>query len=164
MKFLLILRHAKSSWKNSELSDHARPLNKRGKVASPRMGQLLYEEDLVPDVILSSTARRAVETTEFVADASGFEGETLFLDELYHGWPSDYVEALRNLPDDISIAMVVGHNPGIESFLEMLTDETEPMPTAALAYLKLPVNHWYQLTDETEGELLNVWRPRNLVD
>ncbi len=164
MKFLLILRHAKSSWKDAELPDHARPLNKRGKLAAPRMGQLLYEKDLVPDVILSSSARRAVETAEFVADASGYAGEVYFLDSLYLGWPSDYIEILRNLPDDVSVAMLVGHNPGVESLLEALTDETEPLPTAALAYLRLPIQHWHQLTDEIEGELLNVWRPRNLED
>ncbi len=71
MKTLLILRHAKSSWKNSDYSDHARPLNTRGKSAAPRMGQLIYEEDVVPDVILSSTARRARDTADLVAEASG---------------------------------------------------------------------------------------------
>lgn len=161
-KTLLILRHAKSSWNHPQLSDHARPLNTRGQKAAPRMGQLIYVEDLVPDVILSSTARRALETAEIVAEASGFAGEIIQLDDLYHGWPSDYLNVLRPLPDDIHIALVVGHNPGVEALLEILTDETEPMPTAALAHLKLPINSWNQLTDETEGELLNLWRPRGL--
>lgn len=164
MKTLLILRHAKSSWKNDALSDHERPLNKRGQRAAPRMGQLIYEEDLVPEIILSSTANRAVETTELVTEFSGFAGEILYLDEFYHGWPSDYIEVLRNLPDDLNVVMVVGHNPGAEALLETLTGETEPMPTGALAYLNLPINFWNQISDETEGELLNVWRPRELMD
>ena len=66
MKTLLVLRHAKSSWKNSQMSDHERPLNKRGRRDAPRMGRLLGEEGLVPDLIVSSTAERALETAQEV--------------------------------------------------------------------------------------------------
>ena len=123
MKTLLILRHAKSSWKQTGISDHARPLNKRGEESAPRMGQLIYEEGIVPDIILSSTARRARDTADLVAEASGFEGEVVYLEDFYHAWPSDYVDALRSLPDEIDTAMVVGHNPGMEMLLELLSDE-----------------------------------------
>ena len=68
MKELLILRHAKSSWKDPSLDDHDRPLNKRGKKASKRMGQLLADEGIVPDLILSSTARRARRSVRQVLD------------------------------------------------------------------------------------------------
>jgi phosphohistidine phosphatase len=162
MKRLLVLRHAKSSWKERGLSDHDRPLNKRGKEAAVRMGQLLYEEDLMPDVILSSSAVRARDTAERVAEVSGFEGEVLYRGDFYHAWPSDYVDALRNLPDDIEMPMIVGHNPGMELLLDMLTDEVERFPTAALALIQLPIDRWSRLTDETEGELLNLWLPRAL--
>ena len=162
MKILLILRHAKSSWKNTGISDHDRPLNKRGKKAAPRMGQVLFEEDCVPDVILSSTALRARDTADLVADASGFDGEVVYLNDFYHAWPSDFLDALRNLSDDINTAMIVGHNPGMELLLEMLTGESERFPTAALALVKLPIDYWSQLNDETEGELLQLWLPRAL--
>ena len=70
MKSLLILRHAKSSWKNLDLSDHDdRPLNKRGKNDAPRLGKLLRKENLIPDVIISSTAIRAHDTAKAVAKA-----------------------------------------------------------------------------------------------
>ena len=62
MKTLLVLRHAKSSWKNPGQSDHERPLNKRGLAAAPRMGQLLAEQQLIPEIILCSTAERARQT------------------------------------------------------------------------------------------------------
>ena len=162
MKLLLILRHAKSSWKDKGISDHARPLNKRGKKAAPLIGQVLYEEDFVPDVILSSTALRARETADLVAEASGFEGEVDYLDDFYHAWPSDYLSALCSLSDKINTAMVVGHNPGMELLLEMLTGQSERFPTAALASVKLPIDYWSQLNDETEGELLHLWLPRAL--
>jgi phosphohistidine phosphatase len=164
MKTVLLLRHAKSSWKQTGLSDHDRPLNKRGKITAPRMGQLIYEEDLLPDVILSSTARRARDTADLVADASGFAGELIYLGDFYHAWPSDYVDALRNLSDEFGAAMLVGHNPGIEALLEELTGESERFPTAALAVIHLPVDFWHQLDDETEGELIRLWLPRELTD
>jgi phosphohistidine phosphatase len=141
MKTLLILRHAKSSWKHSEISDHERSLNSRGQSAAPRMGQLLYEENLVPDVILSSTARRASETVDLVAEACGFSGEIVYSSDLYPGWPSDYLDLLRGLADEI---------------------ESEHLPTAAIAYIRLPITSWRDLTDEIEGELLGLWRPRTL--
>jgi phosphohistidine phosphatase len=163
VKTLLVLRHAKSSWKVTGISDHARPLNKRGKKAAPRMGQLLFEEDLVPDVILSSSALRARQTADLVAEASGFDGEVVYLDDFYHAWPSDYLDALRTLSEDINLAMILGHNPGMELLLEMLTGEYERFPTAALALIQLPIATWSQLNDETEGELLRLWLPRTLM-
>jgi len=164
MKTLLILRHAKSSWKQMGISDHARPLNKRGKKSAPRMGQLIYEEGIVPNIILSSTAHRARETADLVAEASGFEGEVVYLEDFYHASPSDYLDALQSLPDEFDAAMVVGHNPGMEMLLELISGETERFPTAALAVVKLPINWWSQLNDEIEGELIRLWLPRELPD
>ncbi len=71
MKSILVLRHAKSSRKDPDLTDHDRPLNKRGKRDAPRMGRLLKKEHLVPDAIISSTAMRARATAEAVGKASG---------------------------------------------------------------------------------------------
>lgn len=164
MKKVLILRHAKSSWKSSGLSDHDRPLNKRGKRAAPRMGQLIYEEDIVPDIILSSTARRARDTAELVAEACGFEGEIICLEDFYHAWTSDYIDGLRSIADVFASAMVVGHNPGMEMLLEQLAGETERFPTAALAVINLPIDFWSQLNDETEGELVQFSTPRDFLD
>ena len=164
MKRLLVLRHAKSSWKGRGLSDHERPLNKRGKWAAPRMGQLLYAEDLVPEVILSSTALPARDTADLVAEACGYEGEITYLESFYHAWPSDYLDALRGLPEDIYLAMIVGHNPGMAMLIEQLTDVSERFPTAALALIDLPIDYWSQMSDETEGELQDLWLPHMFKD
>ena len=128
------------------------------------MGQLIYEEDIVPEIILSSTARRARDTADLVAEASGFQGEVIYLEDFYHAWPSDYIDAVRNLSDDLNSAMVVGHNPGMELLLEQVTGEVERFPTAALAVISLPIFNWSQLNDETEGELIRFWIPRELQD
>ena len=162
MKTLLILRHAKSSWKKPGLADHDRPLNKRGVRDAPRMGQLVEQEGLVPDLIITSTAQRARVTAEVVAENSGYEGEIQLERRFYMGYPEAYLEVLRQVPDEVGTVMVVGHNPALEELLEELVMEPERLPTAALARIDLPIRSWQELDDEVVGELVKLWRPREL--
>jgi len=162
MKTLLLMRHAKSSWKQAGLTDWERPLNKRGKSDAPRMGERLWEEDLVPQLIVSSDALRARQTAEAVADAAGYEGEVIYLADLYHGTFAEYVEALASIPDEQEVVMVIGHNPDLQDVLEMLSGQTEPMPTGTIAHLELAIGRWSELRDDSEAELLHLWRPREI--
>lgn len=162
MKTLLLMRHAKSSWKHPGLTDRERPLNKRGRRDAPTMGDLLRQQDIVPGLIISSTARRARQTAEAVAEAAGYDGEVLYLDELYGAEPAEHLAALRSLSDDVDCAMVIGHNPGLEDLLELLTDQWERLPTAAIAQMTLSVPNWARLGAEGSAQLVRVWRPREL--
>jgi phosphohistidine phosphatase len=160
MKTLLILRHAKSSWKDDTLPDHDRPLNKRGKQDAPLVGRLMHDEGLLPNLILSSTAKRARATVELVAEESGYEGDIQYSRELYAAGPEAYVESLTELPDKYDRVMVVGHNPGLEQLLEELTGEYHSLPTAALAQVSIPIQCWIELSNMADGKLVNIWRPR----
>ena len=162
MKTLLLLRHAKSSWKHPELADHDRPLNKRGKRTAPLMGALLQDEDLIPDLILCSSAVRAHTTALFVAEACNYRGKIKQTRELYLAGPEDYVEVLRQVADKHARVLVVGHNPGLEALIEALTGEATAMPTGALAQVDLSLKHWRDLDMNTECKLVNVWRPKDL--
>jgi phosphohistidine phosphatase len=163
MKTLLLLRHAKSSWKDDSLEDHDRPLNERGKKEAPKMGQLLLEEHLLPDIILSSDAKRCRRTVEKVCEAAGYRGETVLTSELYLANTAAYLRALTRLPDQVSRALVVGHNPGMEQLLELLTQRYEPMTTGALARVDLPgLEHWSEIAASTRGELVKLWQPMEL--
>lgn len=162
MKTLLIMRHAKSSWEETGLHDHDRPLNKRGKLNAPRMGRLLRELDLVPDLILTSSARRARDTAEAVADQSGYAGDVRVDEDLYAAPPEAYLEALTAADDSYERLLIIGHNPGLEELLDMLTDEREALPTAAIAHVDLPIQSWQDLTGETPGKLVKLWRPKEL--
>jgi phosphohistidine phosphatase len=86
MKSVLVLRHAKSSWKHPDLSDHDGPLNNRGKRDAQWMGRLLKKENLIPDIIVSSTERDRA-TAETVAKASGYKGDITFNRSLYASGP-----------------------------------------------------------------------------
>jgi phosphohistidine phosphatase len=160
MKTLLLLRHAKSSWKQPEQPDHDRPLNKRGKKEAPKVGKYLKENDLVPDMILSSTARRAHDTAQAVAEACSFEGQIDLYQDLYLSEPACYLDILHCLPDDARRVLVVGHNPDMEELLTVLTDVSESMTTAALAVVDLPISSWQELNEATDGRLQTLWSPR----
>ena len=162
MKTLLILRHAKSSWKDNSLDDHDRPLNKRGKRDAPRMGDLLREYDLTPDIILTSSAKRAKSTAKRAAEACGFDGRMIVSRELYAFGALAYFEAIRELPDEINSAMIVGHNPAMEELLDELCDEYLRMPTAALAQVELKIDQWSEIENAPIGKLINLWRPKEL--
>jgi phosphohistidine phosphatase len=162
MKTLLILRHAKSSWANAYLSDHDRPLKKRGKRDAPRMGRLLRDEDLVPDLIICSSAKRALDTAAAAAEASGYDGVIEVTRDFYHADPETYIGRLKVLPKEVNRVLIVGHNPGMEEMLEQLTGLHERMPTAALAQVSLPIEGWSDIGLETSGSLVNLWLPRNL--
>jgi phosphohistidine phosphatase len=159
MKTLYILRHAKSSWDDAGLTDFDRPLNPRGRRTAPFMGVLMKERGLMPDVIISSPAKRAVETAKLAAEAAGFDGEATFDERIYKASPQLLADVTRGLDDKYSSAMLVGHNPGIESFVRFLTGSLEPMPTAALAVVELNITGWSDLGRDA-GRLTTVIRPK----
>jgi len=164
VKTLLVLRHAKSSWNDSTLDDHERPLNARGQRDAPRMGELVREHGLVPDVILSSDAVRTRLTAEAVSEAAGFAGEIRLDATLYLASASEIIDVLRAVPDtNANTVMVVGHNPGLEQLVATLTGEDHDMPTAALAQIFLPIGEWRDLDVSTTGTLLHVFVPKDLV-
>jgi phosphohistidine phosphatase len=162
LKTILILRHAKSSWSNPGLADIDRPLNKRGKRDAPRMGALINEHDIVPDLILSSPARRARKTAQAVSKNCSYDGEIDTVPDFYPGDPYTFIETLMLLPEEYQSVMIVAHNPGLEGLLYVLTGESARMPTSALAQVELPLDTWRDLDDEVEGKLENLWRVKEL--
>ncbi|MBN1247579.1 MAG: histidine phosphatase family protein [Anaerolineae bacterium] len=162
MKTLLLLRHAKSSWKHEGVPDHDRPLKKRGQRIAPKIGHLLVDQDLVPQLIVSSTAKRARKTARYVADACGYTGEIVLEHGLYQAGPMGHVRILQEVEDVYQRIMIVGHNPGLEVLLEVLTGKSEWLPTAALAHIELPINSWADVREYVGGELVNLWLPKEL--
>jgi phosphohistidine phosphatase len=164
MKTLLLLRHAKSSWKDPDLPDHDRPLNKRGQKDAPRMGRLLKDEGLIPDLIMSSTAVRAKKTAELVAKACKYKGEISLNQSLYGAEPAGYFKTIGRLSDRHKTVLLVGHSPSVEDTIEMITNSSDViMPTCALAHISPPIQNWGELSEQKiKGKLLKVWKPKEL--
>lgn len=161
MKTLLLMRHAKSSWKQEDLPDHERPLNKRGKKDAPMMGKLIHDKELVPQLILSSSALRSRLTADALVESIDFKGPVEYLDDFYMAEPMAYLARLRALPDDLERVMIIGHNPGLEGLVQILSHQVESLSTSAIAYLVLPIKEWSEISEDTDGDLIELWRPRD---
>ena len=164
-KELLIMRHAKSSWADSGMSDYDRPLNERGMRDAPRMAAYLVDCDLKPDLIISSSANRAATTAKLLNQQFDLEPDcVVFEDSLYLARPKAYLDALSLLAGGFSRPMVIGHNPGLESLVFHLTGEAEVVPTACVSHVLLGITDWEELnnSDSKLGELLSVFRPKQL--
>lgn len=159
-RHLLLMRHAKSDWGDSSLSDHDRPLNDRGLRDAPEMGRLLEREKLTPDRIVSSTARRTQHTAQIVAANCGYAGEIETQGELYHGSPRDWAAAAARLAGETKIVLFVGHNPGMEQFQRDLSGQFETFPTATIAWLSFE-GDWNKLP-YGQMHLQTIWRPKEL--
>ena len=164
MKTLFLMRHAKSSWKDDSLTDHERPLKKRGKKDLKLIAKVMKKNDLKPDLIITSSAVRAKETAELLAEALGYKGKLIVSDDLYMGEPVNYVEILTDIKEKYNSVLIVGHNPGLEAYLQIIDGEIEALPTAGLGYLMLAVDEWEDITMETMGDLVGFWKPKDLRD
>ncbi|MEO8494953.1 MAG: histidine phosphatase family protein [Planctomycetota bacterium] len=163
MKTLLLLRHAKSSWNDPGMTDHDRPLNERGKQDAPRIGQLLSDQGLQPDLILSSTAKRARSTAKRIVDGGGFSCSPQLLDTLYLASADTYIEVLRRQPIECARILVVGHNPGLEELVTVLTGRSLALPTAALVQVEFDIDTWFEMPGHDRGRLVAHWEPRELA-
>jgi phosphohistidine phosphatase len=161
-KLLYLVRHAKSSWSDSSLSDRDRPLNKRGRRSAPDMGRRLAAQDHLPELIISSPAKRAFSTARKIANELGYERSEIMTDEsLYFSGTGGMLEFLENLDDGYQKVMIVGHNPAMTTLLNILSDSSiDNMPTCAVAVIDYPMASWSELRS-IEGQLLAYDFPKN---
>ena len=161
MKTLFILRHAKSSWENADLSDFERPLNERGLKAALFMGDVMKSNQFQPALILSSPAKRAEQTAILVKEAAGFGEEIEFEERIYEASLARLLEIIREQNNRFESILLVGHNPGLENLIRALTGELQPMPTAALAVVDLETDKWSEVNSST-GKLRTLIRPKEI--
>ncbi len=161
MKTLYILRHAKSDWGDGGWSDSERPLNKRGRIAAPLMGEAMKNRGFEPETIISSPAVRAKQTAGLVRKAAELKGAINYDSRIYEASPQTLLQVVAEITDALASAMIVGHNPGLEGLVKILTGESQTMPTAALAVIDLDISHWNQTISAT-GKLRELLRPKEM--
>lgn len=159
MKTLIVLRHAKSEHPPG-VADFDRSLNDRGKRDAQRVGEVLLERGLTPDIIVSSAARRARNTAVRVAQTCGFDSNVVETEDLYEAGPWDIVTVVQQIPEDAATALIVGHNPGFWSIANRFTGEIDHFPTAAWASIQVPIEFWAEIGEMTRGELAEFWYPK----
>ena len=154
MKFILLMRHAKSSWADSELEDYERPLSQRGLDDAPKVGHFLKKAGYRPEYICSSTAERARQTTELcVQGMKRDENIVKWDDTLYFESVSKYLQAIHHAPVNTETIMLVGHNPLIESTAAILSSGNDKtairVPTAGVVCLESYAVSWDEINPGT---------------
>ncbi len=149
MKNLYLIRHAKSDWSDESQSDFDRGLNKRGEKAILTMANALKEKKVMPDLILSSSAKRARLTAKGLAKEIGYEGKIKYIDALYMAAPLDVISIIKEIKDKYDDVWIVGHNPETTELTDlMLDDYIDNVPTLGIVALKLPIKHWKKMKPE----------------
>lgn len=163
MKYLILFRHAKSSWKYPELSDRERPLNKRGRRDAPKMGKWLKNNIEPPEMVLSSPSVRTLATISKAGHEWGLKGENYHTDQrLFHAGTQELLHIIRSCKDNINSLLIVGHNPGLTELAGQLCPEeaVENIPTSGVFGIKFNTEHWKEATTEN-AEFLFFQYPKN---
>ncbi|MEM9970865.1 MAG: histidine phosphatase family protein [Pseudomonadota bacterium] len=158
---LILLRHAKSSWGDPALDDHDRPLNTRGQRDAPRIGQWLKANGFIPDLVLCSSAKRALETFACL----GLNVECTTLPDLYMASPQTLLKSVRKASEDK--ILVIAHNPGIGSLAAQIVAQPphhprfHDYPTASTLVAEFDETDWRQIAPGS-ATVLTFVTPRDL--
>ena len=147
MKTLILVRHAKSSWKDLTLRDRDRPLNGRGKRDAPKMGNRLKKKEVRPQLLVSSPAERALATAKAIAERIGYPEERIVVkNKLYGAGVSEWLEVVKGLADDQQRVMLFGHNPGLTEVVNQLgTRSLANVPTCGVVAFDFDVDRWSEV-------------------
>lgn len=139
---LYLLRHAKSSWKDDSLRDFDRPLKGRGRDAAKQIGKRLASEKPHPEMVICSPAARTRETADIVLKHAKLKADMTFDERIYEASLRDLLSVVAGISEGKQVALMIGHNPGLEELVAYLSGEHRRMPTCAVAKIRLDVASW----------------------
>jgi phosphohistidine phosphatase len=161
MLTLYLLRHAKSSWGDASQRDFERPLSNRGREAAALIGEFVQEKGIDFDLVLVSTAVRTRETIELISERAKFRCEVRYDERIYEATVSQLLDVISQVDSDRESVLLVGHNPGIEELLALLTGEQQHVTTANFAKIKLAATKW-SASLANEGTLEWLVKPKEM--
>ena len=149
-KTIYLIRHAKSSWDHPGLDDIDRPLNNRGKKNAPEMGSRLKVQQILPDLLISSPAKRAYKTALAIAEEIGYSKEDVVIDgDLYHAGEQKLFDIIRRQNEECQSIMLFFHNPGITWFYNQLCNYyIANIPTAGVVSIGISTP-WNEVTADS---------------
>lgn len=164
-RILYIARHAKSSWKDPSLFDHERPLNKRGKKDAPMIGKILQAKGVMPDMIISSPAKRAKKTANILAKEINYPKENIKEEkDIYEASVSDLLGILEQLDDSLQKVMIVGHNPSFTALANYLSPKYfDNIPTTGVVAISFPCSSWKEI-ERNSGNVIFYEYPKKYKD
>jgi len=155
MKTLILMRHAKSSWKQPSGSDFDRPLNDRGKRDAPEMGRRLRARKIAVNLLVTSPAERARQTGRIIANELGLANEQIVEnDAVYEAGAGELLSVIRSFDDTCGSILLVGHNPSMTYVVNALSgDHLDNLPTCGLYGLQFDLHRWQDVA-ELQGRTL----------
>lgn len=161
MLTLYLLRHAKSSWDDESKQDFERPLSSRGRKACALIGEYIEEKGIDFDLVLVSTSVRTRETIELIRERAKFRAEVRYDERIYEATVSQLLDVISQVDSDQKSVLLVGHNPGIEELLALLTGEQQRVTTANFAKIKIKATKW-SASLANKGTLDWIIRPKEI--
>ncbi len=146
MKKLYIIRHAKSSWDDSGLSDFERPLNKRGEKDAPFMTKKLKEKGVSADIIISSPALRAKTTAKIIAEELLLSKKIVYDENIYEASPDTLHEIIKNIDNKYNSVILFGHNPGLNMLMDSLVNIYNNIPTCGVVEIDFKCDKWSEIS------------------
>jgi phosphohistidine phosphatase len=161
-KNLILVRHAKSDWGNFDLKDFDRPLNQRGLSNAPEMGKRLFQKNILPDAIVSSTALRAITTAQLIALEIGLAANKIVLNpHIYLATEFQLLNVINQFDNGFKLVAIFGHNPGISEFANYLTNSNiYNLPTCGMVLITFDTDDWATISGAT-GKLVWYDYPKN---
>ncbi len=165
MKTVFFIRHAKSDWSDSTLSDHDRPLNNRGIRDAPFMAKVLKGKGYLPHQIVCSSANRAQSTALYFAKEFDVKvNDVLIQPKIYEAFPEQVLQVIQSLNNDFSEIFIFGHNPAFTSILNNFTDDyIANLPTCGIGRVMANIEQWSDFA-YTSGELKDIFYPKQYFD
>ena len=162
MPKLILMRHAKSDRSHVAQADHERSLNTRGIRDAPLMANWLEEQQWIPDLILSSTSQRTLETGQLMTQCWQRQVISTATSELYLASPESILRTIKSDACGFEVVMVLAHNPGVSHFASSLADKIIQLPTAGLAVFDVSVKEWSDFRISSEVQFLEFMKPKSL--
>lgn len=164
MRTLYLIRHAKSSWDNPTLRDFQRPLNDRGLAVAPKMANILLKEKEIPDLLVTSPARRALDTARFFAVVNGFTDDQLHREEeIYEASPVALLRVISRLPESAGRVFLFGHNPTFTDVANLFAAQPiDNIPTCGIVRIDTTAAYWSEMY-EGNARVVKTWFPKDVI-
>lgn len=165
MKTLFLVRHAKSDWSDGDLADFDRPLNERGARDAPQMAMYLLGRGEVPELLVTSPAKRAYTTARLFADRMRIpENDIALREDLYEAATATVLEAVRTLPDHVDRVALFGHNPSLTYVVQQFSDDyVANVPTCGVAVIRGEVASWREMVPGAGPSLTALLLPKEVL-
>lgn len=163
MKNLILIRHAKSDWNAGVATDYERPLDERGVKEAHKMAKRLAEKEIMPDLIITSSAIRALTTCKFIAEKLDYSENNIRQSKLlYSGNTGVWMDTISEIDNSNHTVMMFGHNPVISNLASHLVNrDIGEMPTCAVVAIQLNIESWQDISNPGSNQLSFIDYPKN---